>query len=54
MAITRWAPFSAFTELEQEMHTLLDRFGGRPWLEGFGWHPDIDVFRYNDELVVVG
>ena len=53
MAMTKWAPFSAFAELEQEMHALLDRFGGRPWLEGFGWHPDIDVFRYNGELIVV-
>jgi HSP20 family protein len=52
MAMTKWAPFSAFTELEQEMQTLLDRFGGRPWLEGFGWKPDTDVSRDGATLVV--
>lgn len=52
MVMTKWAPFGAFTELEQEMHTLLDHFGGRPWLEGFGWRPDTDVYRNGSTLVV--
>ena len=52
MTMTKWAPFSAFTELEQEMHTLLDHFGGRPWLEGFGWRPDTDIYRDGSTLVV--
>lgn len=52
MAITKWAPFGAFTELEQEMQTLLDHFGGRPWLEGFGWRPDTDIYRDDTNLVV--
>jgi HSP20 family molecular chaperone IbpA len=52
VAMTKWAPFGAFTELEQEMHTLLDHFGGRPWLEGFGWRPDTDIYREDGTLVV--
>lgn len=48
----KWAPFGAFTELEQEMQTLLDHFGGRPWLEGFGWRPDTDIYRDDTTLVV--
>ena len=52
MAITKWAPFGAFTELEQEIHTLLDHFGGRPWLEGFGWRPDTDIHRDGETLVI--
>jgi HSP20 family protein len=47
-----WAPFSAFTSLEQEMHSLLDRIGARPWLEGFGWKPDTDIYRDDESLVV--
>jgi HSP20 family molecular chaperone IbpA len=52
MATAKWAPFRAFTALEQEMHLLLDRLGARPWAEGFGWKPDTDIFRHNDEMVV--
>lgn len=52
MAIVKWAPFSAFTSLEQEMHSLLDRIGARPWLEGFGWKPDTDIYRDDNMLVV--
>jgi HSP20 family protein len=52
MAIAKWAPFSAFTSLEQEMHSLLDRLGARPWLEGFGWKPDTDIYRRGGTLVV--
>jgi HSP20 family protein len=52
MAIMKWAPFSAFTELEQEMHSLLDRVGARPWVEGFGWKPDTDIYREDSTLVV--
>jgi len=52
MAIAKWAPFSAFTSLEQEMQTLLDRIGARPWLEGFGWKPDADIYREEGILVV--
>jgi HSP20 family protein len=53
MAILKWAPFSAFTELEQQMHSLLDRIGARPWSEGFGWKPDTDIFREEGDLVVL-
>ncbi len=52
MAVETWAPFRAFTELEQEMHTLLDRIGARPWMEGFGWKPDSDIYRDGRTLVV--
>jgi HSP20 family molecular chaperone IbpA len=52
VTITKWAPFRAFTELEQEMHTLLDHFGARPWLEGFGWRPDTDISREGSTLVI--
>jgi HSP20 family protein len=52
MAIMKWAPFSAFTELEQQMHSLLDRMGARPWSEGFGWKPDTDIYREDEDLVV--
>ena len=52
MTTERWAPFSAFTSLEQEMHALLDRIGARPWLEGFGWKPDTDIYREDVTLVV--
>ncbi len=52
MAIMKWAPFSAFTELEQQMHSLLDRIGARPGLEGFGWKPDTDIYREKEDLVV--
>jgi HSP20 family protein len=34
------------------MHSLLDRIGARPWLEGFGWKPDTDIYRNDGELVV--
>ena len=52
MASKLWAPFSAFATLEQEMHSLLDRLGARPWVEGFGWKPDTDIFREDGALVV--
>lgn len=52
MAMNLWAPFSAFTALEQEMHSLQDRLGARPWVEGFGWKPDTDIFREGDALVI--
>ena len=52
MAIDVWAPFSAYASLEQELHTLLDRIGARPWLEGFGWKPDTDIYRHDGCLVV--
>lgn len=52
MAIELWPPFEAFTTLEQEMHSLLDRIGARPWLEGFGWKPDTDIWRDGATLVV--
>jgi HSP20 family molecular chaperone IbpA len=47
-----WAPFLAYTALEQEMHSVLDRIGARPWLEGFGWRPDTDIYRAGDLLVI--
>lgn len=52
MAIAKWAPFSAFTSLEQEMQSLLDRIGARPWLEGFGWKPEADIYRDEGTLVI--
>ena len=52
MAIMRWAPFSAFTSLEREMHDMLNRFSVRPWLEGFDWKPTVDVFKKDGELIV--
>lgn len=52
MAITRWAPFSAFTSLEREMQQMFDRFTTRPWFEGFTWKPSTDVYRDDGELVV--
>jgi len=50
--MTKWEPFGAFTELEQEMQALLDHIGGRPWLGGFGWRPDTDIYRNDTTLVV--
>jgi HSP20 family protein len=55
MAITRWAPFSAFTSLEREMQTLGRELrsllaGGS--LPEAAWRPDIDVYREGDNLVV--
>lgn len=52
MAVVKWAPFSAFTALEQEVHSLVDRMGARPLLEGFGWKPDTDIYREKGALVV--
>lgn len=52
MAITRWAPFSAFTSLEREMQEMFDKFTSRPWFEGFSWKPSTDVYRDEGELVV--
>ena len=52
MADQNWVPFRAFTTLEQEIHELLDRVGGRSWTEGFGWRPDTDICRAETGLVV--
>jgi HSP20 family protein len=52
MSDEKWAPFQAFTSLEQEMHLLLDRVGARSWVEGFGWRPDTDIYRDDSVLVV--
>lgn len=52
MTTKTWASFGAFTSLEQELHALLDRIGARPWLEGFGWRPDTDIYRQGGDLVV--
>ncbi|MCB2222766.1 MAG: Hsp20/alpha crystallin family protein [Actinobacteria bacterium] len=46
------APFRAFTTLEQEIHELIDRMGGRAWSEGLGWRPDTDIYRDGATLVV--
>lgn len=46
MALVRWAPFSAFTSLEREMQTMLDRFGGFP--PTAGWKPVCDVHTTED------
>jgi HSP20 family protein len=34
------------------MQSLLDRIGARPWIEGFGWKPDTDIYREEGSLVV--
>lgn len=52
MAVVKWAPFSAFNSLERQLHTMLDQFSGRSWLEGFNWKPDTDVFTEGDTLFV--
>jgi len=52
MSDERGVPFQAFTSLEQEMHSLLDRVGARSWVEGFGWRPDTDIYRDDSALVV--
>ena len=52
MSDERSVSFQAFTSLEQEMHSLLDRVGARSWIEGFGWRPDTDIYRADSVLVV--
>ena len=52
MSDERSVSFQAFTSLEQEMHSLLDRVGARSWVEGFGWRPDTDIYRADSVLVV--
>jgi HSP20 family protein len=52
MAAVKWAPFRAFNTLERQLHTMLDQFSGRSWLEGFNWKPDTDVFTEGDTLYV--
>lgn len=52
MSVVKWAPFSAFTSLERELQSMLDRFTPRPWLEGLGWKPFTDVFREDGDLIV--
>jgi len=52
MAITRWAPFSAFTSLEREMHDVMSRLSGRPLFEGFDWRPATDAYEEEGRLVV--
>lgn len=52
MSVVKWAPFRTFTSLERELHSMLDRFSPRPWLEGLGWKPYTDVFREDGELIV--
>lgn len=52
MADQNWIPFRAFTLLEQEMHELVERIGGRSWIDGFGWKPDTDIYRDGDSFVV--
>ncbi len=47
-----WIPFRAFTLLEQEMHELVERIGGRSWVDGFGWKPDTDIYRCGPAFVV--
>ncbi len=52
MAITRWAPFSAFTSLEREMADMVSRFHSRPFIEGFEWRPSTDVYEEEGNLLV--
>ncbi len=50
MAITKWAPFNAFTSLEHEFQSLIERLG----LAGSeaGWKPSCDVFREDGSLII--
>ena len=52
MSDENWVPFRAFTSLEQEMHELIERVGGRSWIDGFGWRPDTDIFRTESAFIV--
>ena len=52
MAISRWAPFSAFTSLEREMQDMMSRFHTRPLVEGFVWRPSTDVYEDDGSLLV--
>lgn len=52
MAISRWAPFSAFTSLEREMQDMMSRFHTRPLIEGFEWKPSTDVYEEDGSLLV--
>ncbi len=52
MSVVRWAPFSAFTSVERELASMLDRFSSRPWIEGLGWKPFTDIYHENGDLVV--
>ena len=49
MAMTKWAPFNAFTSLEHEFQSLMERLG----VAGIeGWKPICDVFRDEGNLVI--
>jgi len=50
--VETWASFGAFTSLEQELHALVDRIGGRTGIDGLGWRPDTDIYLHDGELVV--
>lgn len=50
MAITKWAPFDAFTSLEHEFQSLMERMG-LAGVEG-DWKPKCDVFTENGDVVV--
>ena len=52
MAISRWAPSSAFTSLEREMQDMRSRFHTRPFIEGFEWKPSTDVYEEEGKLLV--
>lgn len=50
MAITKWAPFDAFTSLEHEFHSLMERMGILDIDDD--WKPTCDVFRENGDVIV--
>jgi HSP20 family protein len=50
MALAKWAPFNAFTTLEHEFQSLVERLGiAGP---GIDWKPTCDVFREGENLVI--
>lgn len=50
MAIAKWAPFNAFTTLEHEFQSLVDRLGiSGPAVD---WKPTCDVFREEGSLII--
>lgn len=50
MAITKWAPFNAFTSLEHEFQSLMERLGvAGPDAD---WKPSCDVFRDEGNLMI--
>lgn len=49
MALMKWAPFNAFTSLEHEFQSLMERMGMFGQVD---WKPSCDVFRDEGFLVI--